>query len=298
MLTKCNIKFTTLERTGRNKWVITFDNRSAANEAIDNHLIKESKFSINIPWYLLYRKVIIKGIPEDYDIEEVTNELKTGNPNIIFEEITRMKRRMRNNDSSAPTYIESSSVKVNIRSQTIPSWVFLWRIRLAVVPFISGIRQCFRCGALGHSSNFCKGPERCLSSGRDRHHGQGCTQPLSCVNCTGNHPSLHNSCPEVAKRREISRVMAIHNVDYVSAKKIVEGFVPGPMTAPPGWSGNHFPRLGANNSLGAKYPGYEATPRGSLPTGFPGSYNNYNETVLNNANTGKSYSKVTRSFNY
>lgn len=40
LITKAGISFTLVERTGRNKWLITFASRSEANKAIDNTLIQ------------------------------------------------------------------------------------------------------------------------------------------------------------------------------------------------------------------------------------------------------------------
>lgn len=62
-LVKCGIRFSLLENISRYKWVAIFDNKNNANKTLDNKYILESKYSVMIPWYMLYRKMIIKGMP-------------------------------------------------------------------------------------------------------------------------------------------------------------------------------------------------------------------------------------------
>jgi hypothetical protein len=45
--------------------------------------------------------------------------------------------------------------------------------------------------------------------------------PVKCVNCKGDHPASSNSCPELLRQREIKRTMALENVSFVQAAKMV-----------------------------------------------------------------------------
>lgn len=98
-LYKSGVKFTSIEKSGRNRWSVIFASGGDANEALTNPYIKESEFSISVPRFLLYRIAIIKGVPVDCDIEEVTKELKDSNPNVNFENIERLKRRIYSNNN-------------------------------------------------------------------------------------------------------------------------------------------------------------------------------------------------------
>lgn len=94
-LIKMGIKFSVIDRTGRYRWAITFPDKSAANNALNNPYIRKSRFTISVPWYLVFRKIVVKGIPTDISDDELWEELKESNPTMVFdrEGIYRLKTR-------------------------------------------------------------------------------------------------------------------------------------------------------------------------------------------------------------
>lgn len=60
-LVNMGVNFSLLERIGRRKWYVTFSSGEAANNAITNKYVLESKFRIYIQWFMVYRKVVISG---------------------------------------------------------------------------------------------------------------------------------------------------------------------------------------------------------------------------------------------
>lgn len=70
-LLNMGINFSFLERISRGKWCITCPNKEAANNAISNKYVLESKYNVNIPWYMVYRKVVIKDIPGNFSNEDI-----------------------------------------------------------------------------------------------------------------------------------------------------------------------------------------------------------------------------------
>lgn len=201
---------------------ITCLDREAANNATTNKFILESKYSITIPWYIVYRKVVIRGIPGNFTNEDIWLELKDSNPSLIFdkEDIYRFQRRTYVEGVS--TFVNTTSVRLNLRASLVPTHVFLWKSRLSMSAYIPSIRQCFNCGQLSHSTKFCKNVAKCLTCGSDRHENNSeCSNIPSCINCTSNHRSLSKECPEVIIKKKITEFMANYNMDYNSAKKLV-----------------------------------------------------------------------------
>ncbi|EZA55671.1 hypothetical protein X777_04180 [Ooceraea biroi] len=214
-LTRMGVVFNLVERIGRLKWIIFFKNCSDANNACNNLFVKESRYSIHIPWYFVYRKIVIKGVSTDVTSEECWEELSGSNKEYKFrkDDILRMRRRKEVNGEV--TFVDTTSIRVNIRSASSPSYVYMWRTKLPAVAFIPNIRQCFNCGQLDHSTNFCKHSAKCLMCGEDKHENSTrCTRIPKCVNCSGKYPSLARECPEVITKRRTTELMASQNIDF------------------------------------------------------------------------------------
>lgn len=187
---------------------------------IFNKLVENSKFSLCVPWYLVYRKVVNRGIPTDVPVEEIWKELKESNPRLVFdrENITRLKtRRFINGEAS---YIDTSSVRLNLRAPTIPDYVIMWSTRLELKYYIPTIRQCFNCGQLNHAIKFCKNVAKCLICGLDAHSTDKCSNIAKCINCNGNHRFLAKDCSEVTKRK-VTEIMITQDIDFNTAKRII-----------------------------------------------------------------------------
>lgn len=168
-LVKCGVRFSLLKNISRYKWVATFDNKSDANNSLDNKYLLESRYTASIPWYFLYRRMIIRGVPVDVSEEELWSELKISNPNHLFgrDDIYRMQRR--SYVDGMVHYINTTSVKMSLRTTSIPSHVFAWKTRFEVAPYIPVIQQCYNCGQLNHSTKFCTNIPKCLTCGQDKH---------------------------------------------------------------------------------------------------------------------------------
>lgn len=172
--------------------------------------------------------MVIRGVPVDVSEEELWMELKTSNPNLCFErdDIYRMKRRAY--VEGAVQYINTTSVKISLRSMSIPSHVFTWKTRLEAAPYIPVIRQCYNCGQLSHSTKFCTNTPKCLTCGQDKHKAEApCSNIPLCLNCGGKHCSLAKDCPEVILKRRITEAMALQNIDFNTAKRLISrGYSP------------------------------------------------------------------------
>lgn len=167
LVKKYNLKFENITRKSKYAWNVLFSDRVQANNAIKNDFLNKDNcpFRIELPWYLLCRKFIIKKIPVDIDDDELTREIQNQNPNIKVEEIYRFQKR--NYVDGKTLLTKTTTVKVTIRGQSIPSDVILWHFKVPAEIFTPNIRRCFRCGQLSHSSKFCKNRSKCLRCGDD-----------------------------------------------------------------------------------------------------------------------------------
>lgn len=160
-----NVHFNSLERKGKNKWMLTFQSRDHANKALSNTLIANSPFLVEVPWYAVFRRFVVSGIPTNIEDDELLAELKEQNPDIQVIEVSRFKKFTHGENISSS--IPLTSVKVTVRGQVIPKYVKLWNIKKYTRIFIPNMRQCFKCGQLSHSTKYCKNTTKCLKCGQD-----------------------------------------------------------------------------------------------------------------------------------
>lgn len=218
-LLKSGISFTSIEKSGFNRWMITFANKSAANDAIKNSFLKQTHWDIFIPHAIVFRQIVIKEIPIDISEDDIMAEFKNSNINIPVKDIYRLKRRVTDSITKEVTFLDSESVKFTIRSSKVPQFVFLWKIRFPTSIFIPKLRVCYSCGSLNHPTKFCREVPRCLNCSDPRHsEDTKCQKPAICVCCGGNHRTFSKDCQMYSKRLEINRIMAQDNVDFRTAR--------------------------------------------------------------------------------
>lgn len=222
LVTKYNVRFENLEKKNKYSWTITFRNKEQANNALSNQFINNDNcpFDINIPWYLLYRRFIIKGIPTDIDEKCLLQELKDSNPDVHVTEAYRFQRRTFVSNESSLT--NTTTVKVTMRGAYIPERIFMWHTSIPVSTYVPSIRRCFQCGQLSHATKFCRNKNKCLRCGQDYDESHEiCSLPPKCINCAGDHPTLDRTCPEIIKKKAITVLMAEDNLDFNEARRIL-----------------------------------------------------------------------------
>lgn len=182
-LNNINIKFDRITRYSFNTWQVTFSSKSAANAALSNPLLPGSGFVAFIPRYKLSRKGVIREIPEDFSLEELKNIIEEENSNLLITNIFRFKRRNR----ITKLLENSQSVCLEFRGEKLPDSIHILRTINPVVPYVSSVRLCFKCGRIGDISKLCERPERCLTCGKEHiiQKGNKCEQPANCINCKG-----------------------------------------------------------------------------------------------------------------
>lgn len=211
-----------IERAGRYKWILSFPSRDAANDACRNKYLESSKYNMEIPWYFVFRRIVLLGIPLDISAEEINSEFIRCNNRIGIDGPRTMRLQRRNKFSNEPKFVDSTAIRMVVRTNRIPEYIFLWNQKVSVTAFTPGIRCCSNCGQLNHSTKFCKNEAKCLLCGEDEHLTSKCSGKASCLNCKGEHKTLSQECSEIIIKKQINNLMAVDNISYNKARMLVK----------------------------------------------------------------------------
>lgn len=154
LMTNINIKYDLIEPYSRKVWKLTFYERETANNALSNKYLEKKELSAFIPRETLSRKGVIHGIPIEISKEEFLQEINQQNPTLKAVDVYRFRRRVVIDNKSE--LVETQSICLTVRNKDLPAYVFFLRARIGIDPFIPAIRQCWKCGKVGHSTKFCK----------------------------------------------------------------------------------------------------------------------------------------------
>lgn len=171
--------------------------------------------------------------------------------------------------------LDSYSIKITFESTLLPEFMYIWRMRHRVSPFIQSVRRCLKCARIGHSMAFCRSQITCNKCSMN-HLSSDCTSDfVRCVNCGGEHQANDILCPDLEFQRTINIVMAYTNSSRAAAMKLLrnKNISSGKQAeeilrsyAYLAWNGNdrdylHLPHMGNEFASLINHP--------STPTNFP-----------------------------
>lgn len=78
-LDEIRINYTTITRMGRNKFLITFKNHNDANALAKDTRLAGHQYVAAVPWYKVFRKAILRGVPADISADEVIETINAEN---------------------------------------------------------------------------------------------------------------------------------------------------------------------------------------------------------------------------
>lgn len=199
---------------------VKFENSYEANSCLDKLDIDEEesglKASIDI------RAISSKGVITDWpdSIMDLWEAMEDHSDVIKME---RMFKKRWNKEERKYKEEETENIIITSKGENIKEKIGLWdnRVFLKVRPYVSPVKQCFKCFRYGHIKAWCKSEERCIICG-DIAHGR-CDRVNQCRNCGDQHRSIYRGCREYERNRDLQVIMAYHNVSYVSATRIMEG---------------------------------------------------------------------------
>lgn len=193
---------------------------AAANNLVSNSLLAKYKLRAFIPAYRTSRTGIIKNVSTDIEIGTLEKYLES--PAKIIE-IERLNRRIRvDNDLKS---VPSNSISIKFAGQNMPDFVYLFKPRYEVTPFIPKTRICYSCFRIGHVSNSCRSKKRCIYCGKEGHpSGMICPAkelPPICINCGGGHIPTSQECPHITEHRMAQAYAATNSISFIEAKQTI-----------------------------------------------------------------------------
>jgi hypothetical protein len=143
-------------------------------------------------------KVVIRKLPIDMNIEELTDELtQLGHKPI---NITQMTRKGKTDQDKVPMPLYLVSLERSPNTKDIYNITNIQYYRVKIETYRPpAILQCYRCQRMGHSQDTCNALPRCLKCAQG-HFTKACTKrdkttPCTCANCLGDHPANYRGCP-------------------------------------------------------------------------------------------------------
>ncbi|GFU36107.1 nucleic-acid-binding protein from transposon X-element [Trichonephila clavipes] len=138
-------------------------------------------------------KTVIRGLPSDFDVDEIIQEL--GTHNITPEHVSVMRNRKQN--KNMPLFlVVSRKCSANQAIFQVTS-IGYYKIKVEPLDKNSMPAQCYRCQLFYHHSRFCNREPKCLKCSQS-HLTRDCTKkpdaPAKCANCGGPHPANFSGC--------------------------------------------------------------------------------------------------------
>ncbi|GFU32031.1 nucleic-acid-binding protein from transposon X-element [Trichonephila clavipes] len=140
-------------------------------------------------------KVVLRGLPTDYNQEELMSELTT----LGFKPNHISLLRNRKTNTNMPLFLVT--LLRNPENKGIFNIKNIGFFRVSVEPLNKYTLppQCYRCQEFFHHSRFCTRAPKCLKCSGG-HLTSECTKsakaPAKCANCSGPHPANFSGCPK------------------------------------------------------------------------------------------------------
>lgn len=211
-----------IEGIGRNRVKIIFKNAQSANKLVSTNSLNSYNLEAYIPKFLVVRQGVISGIETDLDENTLKNKIKPFDFHCNFEifSVKRMTKSIIVKETNERKIIDTKSVIVTFRSQSLPKYVAIGKVRVKVSPYIQRVILCYNCFRYGHSSKQCKSRIRCLIC-KEEHNSKDCTQnvmEMKCFYCNSNHGTNETKkCAEFSRQKQIKKAMAEQNLTYKEA---------------------------------------------------------------------------------
>ena len=230
-----------LEKRGKNRLAVEFDNVTNANCFLDSDMDVINNWRTFIPSHLISCKGIIRNVDPMLSDEDIKNTLQTDNGSRVLS-VRRFRRRVTTDstksqgmeDSTAPagsqfSFINTGSVVVTFSGSSIPKRVSIYYSIRYPELYIQPVIQCHKCLRYGHTHKICKSKLRCPACAEE-HALSVCPKKDSpcCLYCKGTHSTnesgislAERSCDEYLTQKKMKEIMAVYNLSSFEAAKLV-----------------------------------------------------------------------------
>lgn len=212
-----HLKINCIKRVGRNLISVTFDTFQQANIFVSARSALPKDWISYIPNFKLFRSGVIRNVDKSLSIQDIRDGISWPDSSINIIQLERLKYRARDSD----LLLESSSVKIVFESSLLPEYLYIWKMRYSVSPFIQSIRRCQNCARIGHSTAFCRSSPACAICSMG-HITSACNNDsFNCINCGGEHRATDPVCPMINYNKTINTIMAYLNSSRAVARRIM-----------------------------------------------------------------------------
>lgn len=162
------------------KVLVRFDDQINAEKLITCQSFIEKEWRIQKTWEVNTSYGIIRDIEIDLSDSELLECIRKCNDL----EIISVKRLNRRTYESGWT--QSETVRICFKGSSLPAFIKIFNLRVAVEPFVFPVTQCSRCWRFGHTIKICPSLKIiCPKCGKNHANCEATT--YKCVNCRGNH---------------------------------------------------------------------------------------------------------------
>ncbi|XP_062534487.1 uncharacterized protein LOC134203619 [Armigeres subalbatus] len=119
--------------------------------------LEEGNLRIYEPKNLNQTIVFVRGVPLNFDEEEMLENIEADFPVV---KVQRIKRRNRNKD-----LVDTYNIKVTVEGGRVPNRVKIYGCNFRAELYIFPIRQCKHCWRYGHGAKYCTSMTHCSSCG-------------------------------------------------------------------------------------------------------------------------------------
>lgn len=206
-----------IKAIGLNRIKVILKSHTAANQLVVSEIIKNNNLVAYIPRFFTQKKGVVKMV-DTYFTEDYLKTAIQSDVEVI--EVKRMYRKVFD-DKGESKLVPRQMVVVAFLGSTLPANIQINLTNFPVEPYIHPVVQCYSCLRYGHTSRMCKGSNRCKGCGGD-HHIDECDEEVCCIHCNSkDHTATSRACPEYKKQMNIKKTMALENVSFVEARKLV-----------------------------------------------------------------------------
>ncbi|KYQ60094.1 hypothetical protein ALC60_00863 [Trachymyrmex zeteki] len=216
----------------------------AANRLVENTIFPKHNLRAFIPAFKVLRTGVIQDVPTQIDDETLRTCIESPRAKIL--DVQRLNRRTV--VDGKVEYVPAKTIRIKFAGQLLPQFVYIFKVRHEVRPFIPRPRTCNACFRTGHVQTTCRGAPRCLYCGGGKHNESNDTCQLQegtpkCINCQGEHWANSSECPVIKRQHAIVNIAAVQNISIADAKTIVNSGKSLPKDAPNPYNSSSFPGL-------------------------------------------------------
>lgn len=214
----CDLKnIKTIEMVSRNLAKITFKCIKDANDCVNNEKLKNLGLKPYIPRSAIETYGVVRGVPEDLTDKEIMENMESDLP------ISFVYRFTKPNLIDPKNRLPTTTVKIGFQGDVIPKYVYIWYVRCPVEHYIPPLKQCNKCGRIGHARATCNSLERCIKCGADQVHEHGCPSQ-KCILCgaIGHNSTERKQCPKWDKELKVHEIKTLKKISRRQALELID----------------------------------------------------------------------------